>query len=69
MENLNDDFRKVVQELATEEGISFSEAIDAAINTLKQEVQRRKSFKLSEPGGQGEGFSGGWIEKGRPVTK
>ncbi len=44
MENLDSELRKVVQELADEEGISFADAIDISIKALRYEVQRRKSF-------------------------
>jgi len=44
MENLDNELRKVVQEIADEEGISFADAIDISIKTLQYEIQRRKSF-------------------------
>jgi len=59
----------VIVQIAEEENISLTEAIDVAINTLKVDVQRRKSFKVSAPNGQGVSLSGGAIEKGRPVIK
>ncbi|MCA6701579.1 hypothetical protein ACYA5G_05275 [Klebsiella pneumoniae] len=47
MENLDNELRKVVQELADEEGISFADAVDVSIKTLQYEIQRRKSFNGS----------------------
>ncbi|WP_312412332.1 hypothetical protein [Pseudescherichia sp.] len=44
MDNQDNELRKVVQELADEEGISFSDALDVSIKALRYEVQRRKSF-------------------------
>lgn len=44
MENLDNELKKVVQELADEEGISFSDALDVSIKALRYEIQRRKSF-------------------------
>lgn len=44
MENLDSELRKVVQEIADEEGISFADAVDVSIKTLQYEIQRRKSF-------------------------
>lgn len=44
MENLDNELRKVIQELADEEGISFADAIDVSIKVLRYEVERRKSF-------------------------
>ncbi len=44
MENLDSELRKVVQELADEEGISFADAMDISIKTLRYEIQNRKSF-------------------------
>ncbi|WP_158001808.1 hypothetical protein [Pantoea agglomerans] len=44
METQDNELRKVVQELADEEGISFADALDVSIKALRYEVQRRKSF-------------------------
>ncbi|MBJ8846568.1 hypothetical protein [Citrobacter braakii] len=44
MENPENELRKVVQELADEEGISFADATDISIKTLQYEIQSRKSF-------------------------
>lgn len=44
MEDLDNELRKVIRELADEEGISFADAIHVSINTLRYEIQRRKSF-------------------------
>ncbi|MGX6612218.1 hypothetical protein [Enterobacter kobei] len=44
MDNQDNELRKVVQELADEEGISFSDALDVSIKALRYEVERRKSF-------------------------
>ena len=46
MENQDNELRKVVQELADEEGISFADALDVSIKALRYEVQRRKSFTV-----------------------
>jgi len=45
MENSDIELRKIVQELAESEGISFSDALDASIKALRYEIQRRESFK------------------------
>ncbi len=44
MDNQDNELRKVVQELADEEGISFSDAVVISINALRYEIERRKSF-------------------------
>ena len=44
MDNQDNELRKVVQELADGEGISFSDALDVSIKALRYEVERRKSF-------------------------
>lgn len=44
MENQDSELKKVVQELADEEGISFADALDVSIKALRYEVQRRKQF-------------------------
>jgi len=44
MDNQDNELRKVVQELADEEGISFADAVDISINALRYEIERRKSF-------------------------
>ncbi|BCU55121.1 hypothetical protein ENKO_17150 [Enterobacter kobei] len=44
MDNQDNELRQVVQELADEEGISFSDALDVSIKALRYEIQRRKSF-------------------------
>lgn len=44
MDNQDNELRKVIQELADEEGISFADAIDVSIKVLRYEVVRRKSF-------------------------
>ena len=44
MESEDRELRKVVQELAHEEGISFEDALDVSIKALRYEIQRRKSF-------------------------
>ncbi|HAS0904435.1 hypothetical protein [Enterobacter hormaechei] len=44
MDNQENELRKAVQELADEEGISFADAIDVSIKTLRYEIKRRKSF-------------------------
>lgn len=56
MDNQENELRKAVQELADEEGISFADAIDASIKTLRYEIKRRKSFN-GEPAMNG-GASG-----------
>lgn len=53
MENHDNELRKVVQEIADEEGISFADALDVSIKALRYEIQRRKSFN-------GEPACGGW---------
>jgi len=45
MENSDNELRKVVQELAESESISFSDALDVSIKALRYEIQRRESFK------------------------
>ncbi|WP_182056543.1 hypothetical protein [Pantoea sp. ME81] len=55
MENQDNELRKVVQELADEEGISFSDAIDISIKALRYEIQRRKSFAGEAKAGGGSG--------------
>jgi len=42
MENQDNELKKVVQEMADEEGISFADALDISIKALRFEVQRRK---------------------------
>ena len=44
MDNQDNELRKVVQELANEEGISFADALEVSIKALRYEIQRRKSF-------------------------
>ena len=44
MDDQENELRKAVQELADEEGISFADAIDVSIKTLRYEIKRRKSF-------------------------
>lgn len=44
MEYLDNELKKVVQELADEEGISFADAIGISIEILRYEIQIRKSF-------------------------
>ncbi|MDR9966901.1 hypothetical protein [Enterobacter hormaechei] len=44
MDNQENELRKAVQELADEEGISFADAIDVSIKTLRYEIKRRESF-------------------------
>lgn len=44
MENHDNELRKIVQELADEEGISFADALGVSIKALRCEIQRRKSF-------------------------
>lgn len=56
MKNLDNELKKVVQELADEEGISFTDAIKVSIKTLRCEIQRRKSFNgepVIDGGGSG----------------
>lgn len=45
MENSDNELRKVVQELAESESISFSDALDISIKALRYEIQRRETFK------------------------
>ncbi|MDU5828534.1 MAG: hypothetical protein E6Z60_16665 [Mixta calida] len=57
MENQDNELIKVVQELADEEGISFSDACNVAIKALRYEVERRKSFNgEASDGGCGPTF-------------
>lgn len=44
MDNQDNELRKVVQELANEEGISFADALEISTKALRYEIQRRKSF-------------------------
>ena len=44
MNNQDSELRKVVQELADEEGISFSDAMDISVKALRYEIERRKIF-------------------------
>lgn len=44
METHDNELRIVVQELAEEEGISFTDALDVSIKAIRYEIQRRKSF-------------------------
>ncbi|EOV9681233.1 hypothetical protein ACN5OK_001453 [Cronobacter malonaticus] len=56
MDNQGNELRQVVQELADEEGISFTDAIEVSIKTLRCEIQRRKSFNgepVTDGGGSG----------------
>lgn len=56
MENLDNELKRVVQELANEEGISFADAVDVSIKTLRYEIQHRKSFNGSpDPDGGASG--------------
>lgn len=57
MESLDNELRKVVQELADEEGISLADALDVSIKALRYEVERRKSFNgEASDGGCGPTF-------------
>lgn len=56
MENLDNELKRVVQELANEEGINFADAVDVSIKTLRYEIQHRKSFNGSpDPDGGASG--------------
>lgn len=44
MENQDNELRKVVQELAEEEGITFNDALALAVNTLKEATARKQLF-------------------------
>ncbi|WP_162620935.1 hypothetical protein [Franconibacter helveticus] len=56
MDNQDNELRKVVQELADEEGISFSDACDIALKALRYEIQRRNAFNKDAAFGGSSGL-------------
>ncbi|AIX74694.1 hypothetical protein C3374_20050 [Pantoea sp. PSNIH4] len=54
MDNQDNELMKVVQELADEEGISFSDACNVAIRALKYEFHRRAKFNSKAACGESQ---------------